>query len=104
MKTLLSVVVSILLTVTTLLIGGVTVQYGWNNFIAPSLVIPTISLPLAVGIDLTITYITGYSRPLEFEVEISKYEGLAKVVASWSSAMYTSIMTLLFMWIITLFM
>lgn len=52
------------------LIGGVTVRYMWNTAIVPTLELPALTLPQAIGIDAFVSYIvpTAYIKNTGYTV------------------------------------
>lgn len=87
----------------SLMIAGITVKYGWNNFISQATGLPNISLPLAIGIDLTVTFITGYSNERAIEKQYENLEGIQRTMAIFIIGALKSLLTLGFMYLTTLF-
>lgn len=104
MKNFTRVAMSIILSLVSLIIAGGVIQYGWNNFIAQGLMLPNISLATAIGIDLSVTYITGHATPMEIELMFAEYEGEAKVISKFVWGMMTSAITFLYMYLFSRFL
>lgn len=103
MKSFTRVAMSTMLSLVSLIIAGGVIQYGWNNFIAQGLMLPNISLATAIGIDLSVTYITGYAAPMEIELMFAEYEREAKVISKFIWGIMTSAITFLFMYLFARF-
>ena len=104
MKVFTRITTSTILSLISLIIAGGVIQYGWNNFIAQGLMLPNISLATAIGIDLSVTYITGHAIPMEIELMFAEYEGEAKVLSRFVWGIMTSASTFLYMYLFSRFL
>src|SRR5699024_7127586 len=101
---ILNLIVSIIALIISVLAGGIVVWYGWNNFITQISSIPAITLPVAIGLDLTVTYITGYATPSSLAKVYEELDGIVRTLTMLITGIYTSVMALVVMYVITLFM
>lgn len=101
---ILNLIISIIVLIISVVIGGIVVRYGWNSFITQISSVPTITLPVAIGIDLTVTYITGYATPFEFVKTYEKLDGIVKTLVMLTTNIGMSVITFVVMYVVTLFM
>ena len=99
-----NLVISIIASIIAVVIGGIVVRYGWNNFITQISTVPTITLPVAIGIDLTVTYITGYATPFNLVKVYEELDGIVRTLTMLISGIWSSVITLVAMYLVTFFM
>lgn len=93
----------IVLAAISLVVAGLVVRYGWNNFVSPAFAVPYISLPAAIGLDLIITYITGYATPGSVEELYSGFDGTSQTIIIFTYGVLKSLVTFVAMFLVTQF-
>lgn len=103
MKEISNLIITLLMTLISLVVGGFVVKYGWNTFVTSAFSISRISLPVAIGIDVLVTYITGYSGSDKVRKHASRYEALGEASILFIYGVTQSLWTLLIMYVVAQF-